>query len=587
MGALEKALARAREQSGEAIVIGQKAARRPQPAAVVEDVDAALMEAVAARAIPATKGDAPTAEAVAAIRAAVQQDAKQVATQALAGLRFFCDQNGELRMDLYAKNGRRDVPAAGSEAAKDYVRSRVQQATGRPCSEAAVDSLLVEFRANARSSGEQENVYVRIAPYGADGYAHDLADAEGRAVVIWAERDGNGWEVRQGVEVAFLRGAGSGSLPIPERPASLEGAYQVITEALRSWGVKDDDAPRVVAGALICMRHGVPKPIFEFTGAPGARKTTTACHLINTLDPAMTSTAPTVKTTEGDIAASAQSRAMLFHDNASGLSGDASDLMARSATGTVLSARKLYTQGDTFTAAVQVAFVVTALAPVITRGDARSRVVPISLQPPRHYASEDDVRREFAEQRPRILGALYTLLSAALARLDEVKGQRAYKHRMVDYEQTGEAMFQALGRPVGWFGEVLEKLRQGEAATAAQEDPIASGLVSEMQRILDSAENRPKPNPANRWVKSTGWDAWKQPTKGGASVATGAASMGHLLRSLSQGRFVSGYANGWLPANELQLQRATQHLIPTLAAIGWHIHTKTLGNRSCLVFSRV
>ncbi|HMM84660.1 hypothetical protein [Azohydromonas sp.] len=548
-------------------------------------VDAARATVVALAAAPVSHPDdeAPTPAAEREAQRQAKLGARYHETNqgnaVAAGLDVFIDQHGSARLALRRAGGRVDVLHAQASESLDHVRAKLAQATGKRASKEVAEGLLAIKRDEARGRRDVRRVHLRIAGDAQESVLLDMADDVGRLVRVASE----GYQVEAQSESLFHRGAGVGTLPEPTQISDANEAARVLCKQLSHWGVNGDDQHLVLVWLVECLRPKTPKPILEILGPAGAGKSTLARNLASIVDPTVSGELPTVRLTEADVMAAASQRYTLHLDNASRLTPDEQDLLCRVATGGQISHRRLYEQHDVACVDVLAPVLITSISRVVTRSDARSRTISLRLDVVSGgYQSAQDVRTEFQQAHPRLLGAVCTLLAAGLARLRVVQGQRQYGHRLVDFEQLGEAIHQSLGRAPGWFGELMDGRRRTDAVAAAEDDPLLSTVLEVVNKRAASAKAGAMP-PASKWATSPGWAA-SLDAQGGVSVAM---TLGQLLSEVQVLRAWAGSGHVWdrPPANERALRGALEHRLPTLAALGWSLAFTSANNRSAAFFS--
>ncbi len=522
--------------------------------------------------------DAPTPEAVASAQAMADVDnaagRKARERTVASGLTLFTDQFGMMRLVITLGAGRCDAVPADSEMALEHVRMLLGGA-----SKQQADNVLAVRRAQARAQGLRRNVDVRVAFDADGGVLLDRGTNDGSAIHI----DHRGYRVVPQGQTLFLRGAGLGELPVPEQMTAVDAAEKLREEAFKPWGVPAEHADVLLVLLAEYLRPGTPKPILELIGPAGSRKSTLARNVASIFDPAPSEELPTVRITEEDLIAAVQGRYVLHGDNLSVLKADEQDMLCRVSTGGHLSHRKFHVQHTTVDAAIQNPMVLTGITPVLTRSDARSRTITIALKATRSgYASALEVREGFSALHPTMLGAVCALTSAGLAGVPTVRQQRQFTHRLVDFEQMGEAIHQALGQPPGWFGDLMGEFRRRDAARATEDDTLTNAVLQAVEKIAAGAAPLLKPPSARSWSEA-GAVAW---TQGGFLIV--AVLMKRLLRdvqSISLPQWGPGRGEG-TPSNEAGLRKALQHRAPTLEAVGWATELRSISDRSAVLLKR-
>ena len=510
-------------------------------------------------------GDAARKDSGAVVRALVTRQ-----------LNVFMDQHGALRCDVPRNGGRVDSPHTDAEEVADFVRQLLRAADHRStASPAAIEALLAEARSRARTQGHIKKVHIRLAGDGAGGIRIDTANARGEVICVSA----GGYGLEPQGDVRFHRGSGVGELPEPEQMDAAT-AYSVLSTFLKGAGVPAADLHVLVIALLEHARPGTPTPIVEMIGRAGSGKTTLARSLISIVDPCPGGDIPVTDPTEPGIMAAALNRHALFVDNQSRMSSAESDLWCRVSTGTTISARRLYSQREIEAVHVQRPVVFTSITTVGHRSDLRTRMLSVRLNPPSgSYLGEQGLRAAFTAEHPRLLGAVCALLSAGLAGLPAVSRQGGFKHRLVDFEQLGEAIHQSLGRAVGWFGQLLTDRRRVDAEALAEADPLIAAVLKVAEGWLADPKCQVFTKPGGRQMASGGVHVWHD---GGAEHVGAVFSewLAAVKRAMPYGE------NEQSPANVQALANAIEHRGPTFAALGFPAVARPVHNRKGLFLSR-
>jgi len=178
---------------------------------------------------------------------------------------------------------------------------------------------------------------------------------------------------------------------------------------------------------------------------------------------------------------------VLAYDNLSGLSGELSDLLCCVATGGGFSKRQLYTDGDEVTFDFMRPVTLNGIDELLSRPDLTDRALRVALPviPTENRRSEKDVWAAFEISRPRILGALCSAVSSALASLAEVESRKEPWPRMMDFAQWAEAAGSGLGWSPGAFLASYQGNRGDLVGESLAADPVATALVAVLSRCPD------------------------------------------------------------------------------------------------------
>lgn len=439
---------------------------------------------------PVLLGDVPpdaaaksAQDSVAALTAAVESGVLRPILDTAGVLNF-------VRVTETAGRRVRTVMPANSEAASDAIIATAS-ASGKTPTDKTMETFKAQQRHGARQRGESVPVFLRVAEHG--GTVHvDLGP--GRIARIDAAGVKLVDDVAEGVPY-FRRGTGAGQLPDPELFADARTALRfVLGVFVERFGLALEQALAVVATILDWHRTSTPHPVLEIVGPAGCGKSTVADFILGLIDPPGGGRV-TVGTAAPDIAAAAQQRFVLPLDNAGRLDKATSDMLCIVSTGGSLLVRLLYTNGETANLMLHRPLIVTAVTAVCTAPDLQNRVGRIELQARRQgYAAESELRAGWDELRPKMLGALYTLLSGALRELPAVRARQAWSHRLVDFDQLGEAMVAAGGAKAGTFIKAIGGLRESMARRTASGDLFLVAMLEVLRTLAAKPTHSTQPS---------------------------------------------------------------------------------------------
>lgn len=411
-----------------------------------------------------------------------------------AGLTFGMDTDSQLYVVAVTETDGRKVRTcmlADSEEASDAIISAAS-AMGKNLSDRAIDKFKAITRHAARQSGETQRVYLRTAEIKGVIYI-DLGP--GRIARV----DANGVtlvdDLAEGVPL-FRRGSGAGQLPNPVMPKSMKAALQfAVSLFVDQFGLTPWQALVTVVNLIEWLRTETPHPILEAIGAAGSGKSTFADFLRWLSDPSADGGRMTVGTDSKDIGAAAQQRAILQIDNAGRLDKGLSDMLCVVSTGGTLTVRKLYSNGDTADLHLRRGLIITAVSPVCVAADLQTRVNRIELAPRAGaYAAEGELRAGWDALRPQMLGALYMLTSGALRELPSVRANGNWSHRLVDFDQMGEAIVKAAGLRPGVFLKAVGEMRERMARRAVSGDMFLMALLGALRKLASKPTHTTQPS---------------------------------------------------------------------------------------------
>jgi len=437
-----------------------------------------------------------------------------LATQALVSMFDpFEDQHGGFNAMLNCGDRTETVPL-DSEHFADAVRDAAMRCSGRMIGKDAIATVVSALRTQAR--GQPRRVVNRRIGMDGTDYLLDLGDADGHMARVNA----SGVTVEKNGAQPFRRGRGYGELSRPADCTDAAQAWDFVLPMLD--GVPEPDQLPMVAAVVEFLRSDSPNPILNLIGPEGSGKSAVAWRVAQAIDP-FEGNMPSVGQDERDMVAAAQGRHVVTIDNVSKMGPGVEDLMCRMATGGAVTQRALYSNVGTVTADVHCALLLTGIQSQLRQADALDRALTVSVKKPSAYRPENEVRAEYAAKLPEVLGGLLYFLHVSVRDRATVAAQRAWKHRMVAWNQTGEAIAQALGHPPGHFVGLMASKRQRAAEDYIEGDTFARALVKTLHVWAAEAKPAEKLPGYRRWGKVPGWCAVQ--TKGRVVVVATAQTI--------------------------------------------------------------
>ncbi len=356
-------------------------------------------------------------------------------------------------------NGHREHVAIRAQAFRRWIAqlfyTREQKAPG---AQELQDALAV-LEGKATFEGPEHKVAVRITEHEGAIY-FDLANEVWQAVEIRPD----GWSVVDEPPVRFVRVADMRPLPIPIVGGKLEDLRSLVHFPT------DEDWRLFVSWIIAAMRPTGPFLILCLYGEQGAAKSTTERLAVSLIDPRK---APLLSPPRDvrDVAIAASTGWLQVYDNLSGLPDWLSDALCRLSTGSGLKTRALYTDDEQAIFQATRPIAINGIEEVATSADLLDRAITITLAP-----IPDDKRRDeqefwasFEQARPRILGALCSIVSTALRNLPKTVVK--HKPRMADFTLWSCAAAPACGWTAEEFLAAYRGTREQAYATSLDAAP--------------------------------------------------------------------------------------------------------------------
>ena len=187
------------------------------------------------------------------------------------------------------------------------------------------------------------------------------------------------------------------------------------------------------------------------------------------------------------------------------------------------------------------------------------------------------MRALIAAKRPEFMGALYTLKAASLKVMPQVLQRKGWKHRLVTFDQTGEAMLTAAGYPPGGFQKIIGEMRESAARRTASGDAFLIALRKGLKVLAGRAKDAHEPTLRQVLQRSPAtaiFDAFG----GTAAVMRPNVLMGLLPRTDSWEKDPA------IPGSERALLDALRRVQPMLSGIGITYREIEYGTRTLARF---
>ena len=360
----------------------------------------------------------------------------------------------------------REVWPLKSTACRNWLIHRFYQQTGKPPGGQALQDAISLLDAKAQFDSPECKVFTRVAAGSNNEIFIDLCNEKWEAIEIST----TGWRVVRNPPVRFRRPRSAEPLPIPTRNGSASGLRRLINIG------DENNWILLLSWIIAALRPVGPYPILIIQGEQGSAKSTAAKFVRRLIDPAK---APlrTPPRDERDLLIAANNSWVVAFDNLSGVQNWLSDALCRLATGGGFAARQLYTDTDETILELARPVILNGIDYVAARPDLADRAVILQLPriPDHGRRDEADLAAKYEKERPGLLGALCTSLSAALAKLPQVK--IALKPRMADFALFATAAEQSLGFPAGAFMDAYRDNRDEVIQDTLDSDPVSTALT--------------------------------------------------------------------------------------------------------------
>jgi hypothetical protein len=319
--------------------------------------------------------------------------------------------------------------------------------------------------AQAEFSGEVRELHTRAAWTG-DALYYELHP--GRTVRVGA----GGWLFVPNSPMLFRRFPNLKPLPDPEAGGDVKS---LATYA----NLKTSRDKRLfTAYAVTLPLPHVGRPIFNASGAMGSGKTTIGRVLKRLVDP----TAPeTVRLDPRDFLQKASHAFALMLDNQNTIPEWGADTLCRLVTGEADSKRRLYTDDEDVIVELRRAVLLNGINVPTDRGDVldRSLVVELERIPDGERKTEEELWEHFEAEHPKLLGALFDVLSQAIARKPSLKLSR--RPRLADWGEYAAAVYEVMGWGAERFLEDWSEVVKVQNQATLDGSPVAQSIIKFME----------------------------------------------------------------------------------------------------------
>jgi len=368
-----------------------------------------------------------------------------------------------------AINGHKETWPLRSKFFKQWLVRRYYEQTDKSPNNEAIRQALNVIEAKAVFDGPEIKLNLRVAEHeGALWY--DPANDAWQAVKITPD----GWEVVDNPPILFQRFKNTAAQVIPQKGGSFD--------LLRKYINLKDEEDWLLLTALIAHAFvpGVPHAIPVFYGDKGSAKTTAQRVIRKLIDPAVRDTM-TLPTDKNELALMLMTNYAPCFDNLDGLSPWQSDMLCQAATGGGISKRELYTDMEEVILSFLRCPMLNGINLVASRDDLLDRCVLFKLERivKEERKTEAEFWREFEEDRPYILGAIFDVLTKALQIYQHVKLPAL--PRMADFATWGYAIMEAAGGKGEAFLRAYRKNIAGAVEEAVTNDVVGAAIVEFME----------------------------------------------------------------------------------------------------------
>ncbi|CAN5776192.1 hypothetical protein BH23THE1_BH23THE1_18030 [soil metagenome] len=394
----------------------------------------------------------------------------------------FIDQFGKYYITIRIKDHVECIPLNSSRF-KGIVRNEYFDREGRILSEDKLEGILkllesemmfsiddlkkIELSLRVAAQKERPNVFY-----------YDLTNPQWEIVKI----SYNGWEVLKSNDLPLFKRYECNCSPQVTPSTSTQDNEKGFKEFLKLFNVQSGKDKVLLSVYLISLFiPEIPKVILVVKGNGGGAKTTAFRMIKNIVDPGTADDFSFSKQVN-DVIQTLEHQYVIFFDNVSFISDNLSDLLCRAVTGAGFSKRALYTDDGDIIYKFKRCIGVNGINLATTRADFLDRSLVIKFKRIEESArrKEEDIKREFENLRPFVLGYVFDILVKVLKYREEHEGENILKNglpRMADFAEWGEVISRCLGNDENEFINTYDENRSDQNDEVIEASPVAEAIL--------------------------------------------------------------------------------------------------------------
>lgn len=307
-------------------------------------------------------------------------------------------------------------------------------------------------------------------------YAYELNREEGKAV--WIEHGEVSVEKTSGI---IFRHAANYANQI--EPNLRVQPSKLLNYMRKHFNLSSDREVKLLTLYLVTSLWGlrINHPILVLTGEKGSSKSSSFKKLEELIDPKSSELGSGIPRGSDGLEVRLYNGYFVTFDNLSSLSRKISDILAVAVTGGSFSKRALYRNADEIVLDLKAVVAVNGVSLVAKESDLLDRSVILTLRriTPDKVLTEEELWAEFEKDRPKMLGACFNVLAAALNDTEEVRVRN--KIRMADFHVACVKVGRVLGIPEEEVSDILWENQKNINQRTLDEDVVALCVIELMQ----------------------------------------------------------------------------------------------------------
>lgn len=376
--------------------------------------------------------------------------------------KLFKDELGKTYVSIFQDDKTRIYLTTSSDF-QDYLRYQYYSSTEKIISKENINKVSDLITAKCALEGEVHKLSNRVALYKED-FWYDLGQS--RSVKISEDK----WEIVEDTPIIFKSYTHQNEQETPDKN---NPDINLLFKYVR---IKDENQKVLFIVWLVsCFVPEIAHPILVLYGEKGASKSTTMKFARSLIDP---SKAPLLRMPRpDDLVQQLVHNYCPCYDNLSKISEINSDILCNAVTGGGNSKRKLYTDDEDVIYQFKRVVALNGINNVVERPDLLDRSILIELEriKPKERKTEADLEGSFSLDKPKILGAIFEILS---------KAKVEFKHidldeypRMADFAKWGAAVSKTLYGSEEIFIKAYQDNIRSQNSEVIENDSVAKAIT--------------------------------------------------------------------------------------------------------------
>ncbi len=384
---------------------------------------------------------------------------------------FFMDESNNAFIEILNEDHKEIYDISGSDFnlwAQNVFYKKSKKAICKDSLARAIDILIADTKFGNKQKYILSN---RVAKSGND-FWFDLSNDKWSAI----RTNSDGWALIKDVPKLFCRYNHQAAQTLPQSGGNIMEIFKYVNMS----GYQT----LFLCWLVSCYVPDIPHPMPIFYGEKGAAKST-ACELLKKLiDPSLMDTVSLSKD-ERTLVVNLQHHYFLPFDNVSAINNDTSDILCRAITGGAVQQRKLHTNGEDYIFKFKRCLAINGINNVANRSDLLDRSILFELErvPEEKRKEVQEIKNTFEADRPYLLGAIFDILSKAMAIHPTVKLDML--PRMADFCRWGYAIAEAIGNHGDRFLQEYKSNQEIQNTEAVNADMVAFLIVEFMRHQRD------------------------------------------------------------------------------------------------------